>query len=72
MIIYSGNSNYVREFLGLRSGVAEMSVLPGYDATPMGNIFATFRGCVMVSSSRVEMPRKHVIFIAMYLKYHEI
>jgi hypothetical protein len=53
MIMYSENSNTTREFLDFRSGVAEVSVLPGYDATPLGNSIATFRNHVMVSSSSV-------------------
>jgi len=57
MTIYSENSNTAREFLGFHSDVAEKSVLPGYDATPLGNSFMTLRDYVMVSSSRVEMPK---------------
>jgi len=72
MIIYSENSNPAREFLGFRSGVAEKSVFSGYDATPLGNSSPTLRDYVMVSSSRVEMPKKNALFITMYPKYHEI
>ena len=70
MTVYSENSNTAREFLGFRSGVVEKSVLPGYDATPQGNSF--LRDYVMVSSSRVEMPKKNAFFITIYPTYHEV
>ena len=70
--MYFENSNIAREFLGFRSGVAEASVLPGYDATPLGNSSPTLRHYVMVSSSSVAMPKKNEPFITLYPKYHEI
>ena len=72
MTICSENSNTAREFLGFRSGVAEKFVLPGYDAAPLGNSFLTLRYYVMVSSSRVEMPKKNAFFITIHPTYHEI
>jgi hypothetical protein len=72
MIMYFENSNTAREFLGFRSGVAEASVLPGYNATPLGNSSPTLRDYVIVSSSSVEIPKKNESFITLYPKYYEI
>ena len=41
----------IREFRAYRSGVADGSVMPGYDAVLVGNVMPMLRGNVMTSSS---------------------
>jgi hypothetical protein len=45
----------VCEFLGLRSGVTEVSILQGYHASLVGNLFQTFRDSFIFSFSLVKI-----------------
>jgi hypothetical protein len=47
------------EFLGFISGLAEVSVLLGYDAASIGNLFRTFLDTVVVFYSVVKMRTIH-------------
>ena len=65
IVICSENSHDFHEFLGVCSGVAEISIFPGYDATPLDNSLPTFRQYAVVSSSKVEMSKKIAFFITL-------
>jgi hypothetical protein len=51
------------KFLGFHSCVAEISILPGYDAASLGNWFSTFRHSTVLSTSRVgKSKEEHFLF----------
>ena len=55
----NGFNNYnSSQFLGFRSGVAELSVLLGYHSSLLGNWFQTFRDRFILLFSCVKNPLK--------------